>query len=592
MVAEEFCATRGSGGLMIVGGDGAGKTTALAHLAAVLPNADDIVLLDQPELAVAVEAARHALVLFTSCDAPAAPDLHRVQLAPWSRDDLIEYLLAVHPTQCRSVMSRLSLPAGLRESPLFWKSVLDALAANEQLGDLEQAIEACLEQCLRDPELQEAARWYCLGKVLQLQDEPCVERQLQHALARESLLFIKAGRVTQSVAREQAPNGLLSARSPELLAAHWPLDLVDKVALQLTPESDATNVLRQSLNSEEPQLYATAASLLVRIDPLWQPHKNLHRQGLDGAYLQHVNWQKCDLSKFVLKDANLTGADLRHTNLTEATVKQAVLFHCELSGARLSNAALIESSLEETDLSDAKCQKATFHGVCLQDATAQRANFDAAQFMNSDCQQADFRQARFRKALFDKVDLSAADFSEADLSGATLNDADLRTAKLSGACLQKAKLQRVNIEDVEWVAIDATGADLEGAMCTGSTLRSAILREAVLKGAELGEIHWEEADLRDADLRGATFHMGSSRSGLIFTPIACEGSRTGFYTDESLEQHFQSPEEIRKANLRSADLRGANVEGVDFYLVDLRGALLDPEQLEQARRTRAILDRD
>ena len=98
--------------------------------------------------------------------------------------------------------------------------------------------------------------------------------------------------------------------------------------------------------------------------------------------------------------------------------------------------------------------------------------------------------------------------------------------------------------------------------------------------------------MRDADLRGATFHLGSSRSGLLFTPIASEGSRTGFYTDESLEQHFQAPEEIRKANLRGSDLRGAKVEGVDFYLVDLRGAFLDPEQLAQAQRTGAILDRE
>jgi uncharacterized protein YjbI with pentapeptide repeats len=47
---------------------------------------------------------------------------------------------------------------------------------------------------------------------------------------------------------------------------------------------------------------------------------------------------------------------------------------------------------------------------------------------------------------------------------------------------------------------------------------------------------------------------------------------------------------VRKANLRGADLRGANVENVDFYLVDLRGAKLDPSQREQARQTGAILE--
>src|SRR5947208_3449592 len=93
-----------------------------------------------------------------------------------------------------------------------------------------------------------------------------------------------------------------------------------------------------------------------------------------------------------------------------------------------------------------------------------------------------------------------------------------------------------------------------------------------------------------ADLRGATFHMGSSRSGLLFTPIASEGTRTGFYTDDADEQTFKAPEEIRKANLCGADLRGAHIDGVDFYLVDLRGALYGPEQELHFRRCRAILE--
>ena len=79
---------------------------------------------------------------------------------------------------------------------------------------------------------------------------------------------------------------------------------------------------------------------------------------------------------------------------------------------------------------------------------------------------------------------------------------------------------------------------------------------------------------RGADLRGASFHMGSSRSGLVDSTIASLGTRTGFYTDDYNEQDFKSPEEIRKANLRGADLRGAKIDGVDFYLVDLRDAPL------------------
>ena len=113
---------------------------------------------------------------------------------------------------------------------------------------------------------------------------------------------------------------------------------------------------------------------------------------------------------------------------------------------------------------------------------------------------------------------------------------------------------------------------------------------ARLCGAGLADVDWEGADLRGADLSGAVFHLGSSRSGLVGSTIACEGSRTGFYTDDYDERGFKAPEEIRKANLCGADLRGATLDQVDFYLVDLRGARYDPQQAEHLRRSGAILE--
>src|SRR5438132_34212 len=113
--------------------------------------------------------------------------------------------------------------------------------------------------------------------------------------------------------------------------------------------------------------------------------------------------------------------------------------------------------------------------------------------------------------------------------------------------------------------------------------------QANLRGAGLADINWERASRRGADPGGATFRMGSSRSGLVFSPIACEGSRTGFYTDDYEEQSYKAPEEIRKANLCGADLRGARLEDTDFYLVDLRGARFDAFWFDHLRRCGAIL---
>src|SRR5262249_5846511 len=123
-----------------------------------------------------------------------------------------------------------------------------------------------------------------------------------------------------------------------------------------------------------------------------------------------------------------------------------------------------------------------------------------------------------------------------------------------------------------------------------SSMPRANLENARLRQCGLADIDWERANLRNADLTNASFHLGSSRSGLVGSPIASEGTRTGFYTDDFTEQDFKSPEEIRKANLCGADLRGAKVDGVDFYLVDLRRALYDSDQEQHFRRCGAILE--
>jgi hypothetical protein len=41
---------------------------------------------------------------------------------------------------------------------------------------------------------------------------------------------------------------------------------------------------------------------------------------------------------------------------------------------------------------------------------------------------------------------------------------------------------------------------------------------------------------------------------------------------------------------RGADLRDARIDHVDFYLVDLRDALYDPDQADHFRRSGAILE--
>jgi uncharacterized protein YjbI with pentapeptide repeats len=117
--------------------------------------------------------------------------------------------------------------------------------------------------------------------------------------------------------------------------------------------------------------------------------------------------------------------------------------------------------------------------------------------------------------------------------------------------------------------------------------RSALVSPELRTG--LAEIEWENADLREANLAYASFHLGSSRSGLVGSIIPCEGSRIGFYADEFNEQDFKSPEEIRKASLCGANLCGAKLDHTDFYLVDLRQAKYTESQQKHFIRCGAIL---
>ncbi len=198
--------------------------------------------------------------------------------------------------------------------------------------------------------------------------------------------------------------------------------------------------------------------------------------------------------------------------------------------------------------------------------------------------------AKLTHVQFHNARIEDTDFEGAQLACADLSGLKLFQAHLCGTDFSFALLKECDLETVEIPAAKFHGADLTDALLTGSTMPDADFSEACLRNAGLADIDWPRANLRGADLRGVSFHLGSTRSGLVGSPIASEGTRTGFYTDDYEEQHFKAPEEIRKANLRGADLRDANLDGVDFYLVDLRDARIDPKYEAHLRSTGAILD--
>ena len=113
-------------------------------------------------------------------------------------------------------------------------------------------------------------------------------------------------------------------------------------------------------------------------------------------------------------------------------------------------------------------------------------------------------------------------------------------------------------------AADFHDVNLCNALLTGSQMQEANFISAEILAAQVWPISSGLALIYMMLTCDASFHLGSSRSGLVDSLIACEGSRTGFYTDDYDEQDIKPIEEIRKANLRGADLRGANIEGSRF----------------------------
>lgn len=186
--------------------------------------------------------------------------------------------------------------------------------------------------------------------------------------------------------------------------------------------------------------------------------------------------------------------------------------------------------------------------------------------------------------------LAETDLRRADLNRAVLGAVDLTSARLDGASFHTADLRESRWEGVRAVELDLRDAVLERALLGGSHLRSSRLARANLRSTGLAHVDWEGLDLTDVDFTHASFHLGSTRSGLLAGMPAMWGSMTGFYTSDDVEVEHLPPELVRKANLRACDLRGASVTGCDFYLVDLRGARFTPDQAEHFRSCRAILD--
>ena len=583
--------------IQILGGPGAGKTTALRHLAAVCVPDPRITLIDDPSLADLAAAQEKSRVIFAGRKELAAYCVV-LRLAPWTDDDLIEYLLATFPSKCAGVMSCVTdAPdkALIQGNPAVWRLTLDTLATEAEVIGIRAAVLRWLPSLFRNVEDRRTAGVWSLA--IQVRNEKLALRFLGQIAKRdedfERIRPLRHPWIQRLLAAQHIADCLVDPKPCGPLAHSLPESLVQEIARYATPESTVAKRLFRIVETENEFHHAMAASILHASGANWRPTLATPYR-LRGGYFANAAWQGAQLGQSPGRKSDLTDADLTEANLSALRADHALFNGARLPRAILRKASLAGVSARNADLADADLTAVDASEINLEKANLQRAILDSAILRGASLKKAVLTEASLRDAVLTEASLrgcqiEGADFSGADLSFAVLTRLVLRTATLTGATFAGADLRHADLEGVQLPAADFHGANLTGGWLTGSVMPAADFREASLRDAGLADIHWEDADLRGADLRGCTFHMGSTRSGLVGSPYPGHGSKTGFYTDDYYDQDYKRPEEIRKANLRGADLRGAKIDGVDFYLVDLRDAKFDESAAEHLQRCGAIL---
>jgi uncharacterized protein YjbI with pentapeptide repeats len=559
-MVSPFFKQRVRGVVRITAPPGGGKTTAVRHLLAVLPEVSVTSLVDDKEISVAYGV---------NGDRPWSPP-HEIQLCPWTLDDCMEYLCAVHRGRCSAVLARLKADSAIEKfagCPQLLTMVMDAMAL--------------------DP-LLPAVRDVCRCELLRLIPRGTLRDDLPTSLDAEQRRWWRHEVVQHIVRADWIVEELTAGRLTEPLADMGPPDLIAEIAAAAADRPQAIDRLHQLVRDEPTSISAPmAVSILIQMDRAWRPVTG-RKLNLHAADLRNARWSGVDLRESLLTNASLAGADLTEANLASVNA-MADFTGAVLRGAKLAHVQLQKSNLRCADLANAFAPFADLSEVDLEAAELSGANFADSQLIEANLENANCERANFNRATLRLAKLDQADFQNACFDDAKLLNLDMSAAIWVGASFVSALLSRCNLEGIDLPNANFKFAKLTASLFTGSFMPNADFHGADLRHTGLADVDWENVDLRDADLTDASFHMGSTRSGLVGSTIAGEGSRTGFYTDDFTEMNFKSPEEIRKANLRGANLLGAKVEGTDFYLVDLRDARYSPDQESHFRRCGAIL---
>src|SRR3954466_2361826 len=120
-----------NGMIQVVGPALSGKTTALAHLRAVLPNHSFEVFDHPTRFYLTYAAASDGITIVATTEPTKLRALETFYLAEWTIDDCVAYLVAKHRSATASVLNRVARDAYFQDMlafPGLTRIVLDELA--------------------------------------------------------------------------------------------------------------------------------------------------------------------------------------------------------------------------------------------------------------------------------------------------------------------------------------------------------------------------------------------------------------------------------------------------------------------------------
>ena len=454
----------------IVGDSGSGKTTALAHLAALVQSGAGFAFLDNAPLDRIAEAvAKGAVVVFTSRHASGLLGATSYRLASWGDNELLEYLLAAHPARCHSVMARLkaatdrNLPRGLAE---LWRVVLDNMARDESLTGVSEALRCALQQALPSDKSRSLAEENSLAALTGRLDEAAERycRTPPDGIDIRTFRLLRYEPVQLLLAADYLKRLIETQSGQDRLAARLPYRLVELVAAELS--SAAVETLRIMMTKGPAACQAMAASLLHAADGRWIP-AGRPLPLLAGAYLAAAAWDGVDLSK-----ARLEAADLSQSDLTEATLSgrgrkkpssamRSCAAHC--SAKYMPKAPISRAQSSPPPTLPRPSLTAPCFGGQIWRTQISAGPISAGQPSTAHTFQRPISPGPTLSAL----SIDRADFSSADLQGACLNRLPLRKANFTGSGFSNAQLIECDIEGIRLPGADFEKAHLRGSLLTG-----------------------------------------------------------------------------------------------------------------------------